>query len=265
MEKTRILVTVKTAPLLSTTYAETVCTAGLREDGRWIRVYPIPYRLLDKTQKFSKFQWIEARVIKDTRDPRPESHKLVGKIKVLRRLDTNNQWEERKKMVLQHVHTNLTALINEARDTSISTSLAVFKPERIIRFHLQKADTKQDYIARKKMLAETLDQKTADMLAEHVPYTFHYTFVDAKGRRSCLQILDWEIYQFCRKLMRKYGKRTALLERHLARKYFDEFKQKREVYFFLGTTKYWHIRRSRNPFLIVGVFYPPKETPEPPE
>jgi len=77
-------------------------------DGRWIRIYPIPYRLLDRSQQFHKYQWIEARVEKDTRDPRSESHKLVGKIKLLSQLDTKNNWKERKKMVLKNVYTNLT-------------------------------------------------------------------------------------------------------------------------------------------------------------
>lgn len=259
MEKTRILVTVKTAPLLSTHHIETVCTAGLRPDGRWIRIYPIPYRLLDKSQQFHKYQWIEAWVEKDTRDPRPESYRLVGKIKLLRQLDTQNDWKERKKMVLQNIYTNLTALIREARDTEISTSLAVFRPTRIVNFHVRRADSKEAYRIRKKMLSERLEEGMATQLAEHVPFTFHYSFVDEAGRYSCLQILDWEIYQLCRKLMQKYGKRLAVLERRLARKYLDEFRQKREVYFYLGTTKYWHIRRSRNPFTIVGIFYPPKE------
>lgn len=66
MKKTRLLVTVKTAPLLSTKYTETVCTAGLLRDGTWIRIYPIPYRLLDKDQRFKKYQWIEVKLEKDT-------------------------------------------------------------------------------------------------------------------------------------------------------------------------------------------------------
>lgn len=43
----RILITVKTYPTLSAKYGELVCTAGLREDGSWIRIYPVPFRLLD--------------------------------------------------------------------------------------------------------------------------------------------------------------------------------------------------------------------------
>ncbi len=42
--KQRILVTVKTYPTLSRKYGETVCTAGIGEDGTWIRIYPVPFR-----------------------------------------------------------------------------------------------------------------------------------------------------------------------------------------------------------------------------
>ncbi len=51
----RILVTVKTYPTLSRKYGETVCTAGLREDGSWVRIYPVPFRRLDEQQQYSKF------------------------------------------------------------------------------------------------------------------------------------------------------------------------------------------------------------------
>lgn len=37
----RILVTVKTYPTLSQKYGETVCTAGVREDGSWVRLYSV--------------------------------------------------------------------------------------------------------------------------------------------------------------------------------------------------------------------------------
>ena len=59
---TRVLVTVMTYPTLSKNHFETVCTAGFREDGSWIRIYPVPHRLLfqyDKP-KYGKWQWIEA-------------------------------------------------------------------------------------------------------------------------------------------------------------------------------------------------------------
>lgn len=42
------------------------------------------------------------------------------------------------------------------------------------------------------------------------------------------------------------------------KKYYDEFVNKKELYLFLGTTLQFHRRRAPNPFVIIGVFYPPQ-------
>ena len=44
MALTKVLITVKTYPTLSAKYDELVCTAGFKEDGTWIRLYPVPFR-----------------------------------------------------------------------------------------------------------------------------------------------------------------------------------------------------------------------------
>lgn len=62
-EKTRILILVKTYPVLSNKYAELVCTAGIKEDGSWIRIYPVPFRLLEKEKMYQKYQWIALNLI----------------------------------------------------------------------------------------------------------------------------------------------------------------------------------------------------------
>jgi len=62
MERKRIYITVKTYPTLSEKYDELVCTAGICEDGSWIRLYPLPFRKLDNEQKYKKYQWIEADI-----------------------------------------------------------------------------------------------------------------------------------------------------------------------------------------------------------
>lgn len=117
--KTRVLVAVKTYPLLSSSHLETVCTAGIREDGSWVRLYPIPFRLMDKSQRFRKYQWIEADMERDTRDPRHESHRLAGDITPLRILGTSDGWKERKHHLLKGVSTDLAELIERARDIGL--------------------------------------------------------------------------------------------------------------------------------------------------
>jgi hypothetical protein len=54
MERKRIYITVKTYPTLSEKFAELVCTAGISEDGSWIRLYPLPFRKLDNDQEERK-------------------------------------------------------------------------------------------------------------------------------------------------------------------------------------------------------------------
>ncbi len=250
----RILITVKTYPLLSSTHTETVCTAGLREGGRWVRIYPVPFRALDKEKRFRKYQWIETTIAKDTRDPRPESYKLAGDIKACQYLDTRDAWQQRKQLVLGKVYHNLDTLIGEARDTDVFTSLAVFKPERIIRFHVERDTSIHSQKRKRKALARQMPEEQAKRLVQAVPFRFYYTFTDQMGKRSTLQILDWEIYQLCRKIISKYGARKDKVTEMLKAKYLDQLTQAREVYFFLGTNKYWHIRRSNNPFMIIGIF-----------
>ena len=73
MPSERILIAVKTYPTLSEKYDELVCTAGFREDGSWIRIYPVPFRKLDYSNRYQKWQWIKIDVTKNTKDFRKES------------------------------------------------------------------------------------------------------------------------------------------------------------------------------------------------
>ena len=66
-EKKRVYIVVKTYPTISEKYAELVCTAGVLEDGSWIRLYPIPFRKLELEQKYKKYSWIEVDVERSTK------------------------------------------------------------------------------------------------------------------------------------------------------------------------------------------------------
>ena len=46
MPRKKVLLTVTTYPLPSRSYDELVCTAGILENGAWIRIYPVPLSFL---------------------------------------------------------------------------------------------------------------------------------------------------------------------------------------------------------------------------
>ena len=89
-------------------------------------------------------------------------------------------------------------------------------------------------------------------LIPKLPYSFSYQFEDATGRRSELQVLDWEVgalYWNC--LKSANGNEANALDK-VRSKYFDEF-LKKDLHFFLGTTQQFH-QVAPNPWVIVGVF-----------
>ena len=62
----KILITVKTYPIPSAKYDELVCTAGVKENGNFVRLYPLNFRDLPYSQKYQKYQWIEVEAEKHT-------------------------------------------------------------------------------------------------------------------------------------------------------------------------------------------------------
>lgn len=115
MPTTRVLIAVKTYPTLSEKYDELVCTAGFLEDGTWIRIYPIPFRKLSYDKRYSKWQWIELDLVKNTSDFRKESFRpanIDNEIKIVGEIDTKNGWAQRKSIVLKHVRYNMAELSN---------------------------------------------------------------------------------------------------------------------------------------------------------
>jgi hypothetical protein len=73
---TNIFVTVKTYPTLSSKYDELVCTAGITGEGKWIRLYPVPFRKLELEQRYAKYQWLSIPLERNAADFRPESYRI---------------------------------------------------------------------------------------------------------------------------------------------------------------------------------------------
>jgi len=99
-----LLVNCKTYPAVSKKYVETVCTGGVEPDGRFVRLYPIPFRFLEQQERYERWDIIRVRAYKDTKDKRPESwHFIPGTpIEKLAHLTTDRQkWDWMRKAVFQ--------------------------------------------------------------------------------------------------------------------------------------------------------------------
>lgn len=217
----KVLVTVLTYPCPSHRYTETVCTAGVTEDGEWVRLYPIPLRFYDID--IHKYRWyefdVELRSMKD--DPRKESNHCKGEYPKtdMGVLGTGDFWRERKKYCVDNVRV----------------------------FH-----TISEWEA-----AIDIDRNRYWQMAESMPYAFYYEFTDGNNERHKLMIEDWEAYALFLNCRRSSASNAEAISKVRA-KYLDEFKT-RDIYFFLGTLKDHHMRRFAKPYSIIGVFCPPKD------
>jgi hypothetical protein len=264
MALTKVLITVKTYPTLSSRYDELVCTAGFREDGAWIRIYPVPFRKKSYSEQYKKYDWIEVDLVKSTSDFRPESYRpqtIDTEIIVVGHIDTDNNWEERKKICLGKIYYNLTKLIAEARNKDICTSLAVFKPTEILDFtaELVARDWDKDKLAKLNQLNlfETVKDGKFEVV-QKLPYKFKFRFKDNQGTESNMMIEDWETGQlFWNCLARHEGDEQKAIA-DVRKKYFDDFAKTKNLHFFLGTTQQYH-HVAPNPFIIIGTFHPKKD------
>lgn len=266
MSKERILITVKTYPVISSTYDELVCTAGVKEDGSWVRIYPVQYRQIDDYErKYQKWDWIEIDIIKNTSDHRIESFRPVDQdsIRIIKSMGKEQNWYERRQTIIENgtVYHDLDELISLNKQGKLS--LATFKPSNILDLEI-KPDSREWDIKKLDHLEQKAKQQ--DLFSEtskifnyvkKLPYKFCYKFSDSKGRISTLMIEDWEIGQLFWNALKKHKDESVAVQK-VKDKYFDEFTSRKDLYLFLGTTKEWD-KRSNNPFIIIGVFYPPQD------
>lgn len=271
MPKEKILITVKTYPTISSTYDETVCTAGLREDGTWIRIYPIPFRKLEDFEQYSKFDWVEVAVERNLKDPRPESYKKRSDIRVVGSIKTqsNSGWRERNRYVLENgrVFTSFDEII-ERNKNNRELSLATFKPTEIVDFKID--DDEREWDPEKIAIIEARSRQNdffeanteCFRVVQKLPYKFRYVFKDDTGKTRTLMITDWELGALYWKCLSRHGGNEKKALDDVKKKFLSGLVEGRDPHFFVGTTQEWDVKNAPNPFMIVGVYSPPFDPQE---
>jgi hypothetical protein len=219
--------------------------------------------LLEKAKRYKKYQWIEADISPNKGDPRPESYRVLNKdIQPLEKVGTDRGWEVRRKLILDNnkIYTNLKEVITLAHSNTLS--LVIFKPTSILDFVVEDSEPEwpQEKVntilnaLKQRDLFE--DQNFEDFkIMPKLPKKFSYRFKDDEGTESKLMIEDWEVGQLYWNCQNAYDQDQGIAK--IREKYIDDFAKTKDLYLFLGTTREWHLRKAKNPFVIVGTFHPP--------
>ena len=260
----RILILCKTYPSPSAKYAETSCVAGMDEQGKLIRLYPVPFRLVGDKKQFKKWQWITVRLEKSRNDHRPESHKLyVDTIECDEaELPTANHWLARRPWLDKLPVFESFADVDAAREAH-GTTLALLRPCRIVGLDITPVDSpnwtedEKAKLVRLQQQGDLFDDTDKGSVAQlrKLPYDFHYRYecMTAAGPvEHRLKIVDWEIGALYWNVHRRHG---ANWEKPFREK-LETSLPSQDLMFLLGT-----IHRFPDQWLLISLIYPPRQRP----
>lgn len=260
----RILILAKTYPSPSAQYIETSCVAGIRHDGSMRRLYPVPFRLLEEGRQFKKWQWIDVRVEKATKDHRPESYKVYVDTIVCREvINSKKGWTSRWEWLDKIPSFNSISDLDAAR-LNDKVSIGLLRPKRVLSLEIVKARS-QDWTEeeREKLMREQMQGNLfSEDEARHqvkelrkVPFDFYYRYVcdTPEGEKEEKhKIVDWEASALFWNCQSRYGEGweapfRAKLEEQLGSK---------DLMFLMGNQ-----HRFQDQWLIISLFYPPMRKP----
>ncbi len=230
-EEKNILIIAKAYPEPSKKYVETVCIGGIVENGNFIRLYPIPYRLLEHQQKFNKWFWIRAKIKKSLNDPRKESYKIdADSIKIIR-----------KKIDKIEIIKNFIPLVSEDckeldeyyREEFGSLGAVEIEPQH---FYYEESDKEWNYL--QKMYLKQLSIFDRDRkILEKIKWKFKLKYY-CKNSDSCnghdKHFLCWEFYEAYRNFKKKYSSVEEALK-NIEKAFWSRFSKEKNKYLILGT------------------------------
>ena len=247
--KQRVLITVRTYPVPARKGIEVSCTAGVTDQGRWIRLFPIPYRFLDEDRRFRKYQWIDVDTLKAPNDQRAESYNLNHEtISIGATVPPDREWQARRAVLQPLIAQSLCAL-----QKAQTATLGLIKPRKINRLVIEATDPNWTLEQLGRLQQLDLFHKSPAQLLEKLPYAFKYEFTceEPECRGHSMTCTDWEMGQSYRRWRNTYGDEW---ERAFRTKYEAEMTDRFDTHFFVG-----NLHQYPNAWIIVGLFYPPKQ------
>jgi hypothetical protein len=255
-----MVVTVKAYPAIGRTTGEAVCVAGVRIDSEfptWVRLFPVPFRDLDKLAQFKKWQVIRVRAKRGSKDRRTESYQPdLSTIQLGEVIDTqSNGWNDRW-MLVEPLIDQFSAceLFSAARRLGqAAPSLGLITPQKIESLTVTSNPEYETYHNKTMFEQGSLlgqPRKELEPPPFKAVYRYRCSAPECKGHNQTL--VDWESGQLARKLILNHGVVDAK-KKHHEKFYEDICGPGIDTKFFIGN-QYSH----PNSFLVIGVFYPKK-------
>jgi hypothetical protein len=258
-ETKRALIVARTYPVPASPGIESSCTAAITDRGEWLRIFPVPWRLLAQDQRFRKYQWVDLIVTKARDDYRVESYHLKPDgISIVSALGTEKGWRARKNIVLP-LQSHCLCCLTKLRDQQQYPTLGIIRPESILKLRLI-PDTPNWTDAQLAMLRQQnffVEAPREELKKLPLKFCYQFRCPESDCNGHTLMCTDWEMGQSYRKWRTEYGEQGC--ERAFRQKYESEMIHKTDTHFFVGT-----VASHPNRWIIIGLFYPPRQQDDQP-
>lgn len=256
-EQRKVLITVRTYPTPASRGVEVSCTAGITEQGRWIRLFPVPYRFLKRDQRFRKYQWIEASVTKAS-DPRPESYTVD--VDSVRPISPVIEGWARRWPFVKNLVSHCMCCLKEDQENGRGATLGLFRPKEIRRLVIRK-ERPPDWTEKElaKLRQYTIFEHSPRTELVKLPFKFSYEY--QCDHPTCtghtMKCTDWEWGASYLNWRDSYGDDW---EQAFRNRYEREMIELKDTHLYVGT-----VNTHPKEWIIVGLWYPPKPTAAPQE
>lgn len=199
------MVNCKTYPAVSQKYIETVCTGGVQATGEFVRLYPVPFRLLDDKEKYDRWDLVRVRAYKDTKDTRPESWHLMSgtPIEFVEKISTD---QKRWSWMQQTVHTSTQSMA----ENGVTNGCVEIEP---IEFYW-KADNQELSRSQMQVVKQNnmfVSNDVLQLLADRPKWQYRLKFREVStGEEVDAKVLAWSYYQGLRRNLKKMSEKDAL-------------------------------------------------------
>lgn len=238
MPTERILITVRTYPVPSRKYIETVCTGGITDQGEWRRLFPIDLRYLEEERQFQTYDVVQVGV--SPGDDRPESRK--PNLQTLQKINHLDGWDAKCQWINPTIFPSFEAMI------AAGQTLAPVAVEGVKDLLIEKVPPNWSPDQLDRLRQQHLFRENKPL--EKVPYKFRFVWTDGEGIEYKNTILAWEIHQTWRKWRWEYDN---VIERIRDKWLNDVCSTNNQISFYMG-----NYAKRRNLFAVTGIFNPPR-------
>ena len=256
----KLLPVVKAYPVIDpVSQTEAVCVAGIsmQEPHRWVRLFPLDYRGLERASQFKKYEMIELEVSKSRKDSRPESFSpVLASIEVGEAISTDGGTWRRRLPFSDAVEDESMCEIQRRQKTERKT-LGVFRPAEVMDLKVTPAEkgfaeSQRALLNQPSLLGDRVGDETRVAL-EPLPVKakFSYRCSDPACPKHDMSLIDWELGALYRRLT-KGGDDEATTHAKIRATFFEEYCGRScDTRFITGS-----MLKHPGAFLILGLVHP---------